>query len=86
MTPKQTMRDIDVDAHITPHPLADKGLIPEEHWLPMIPFDISEWGDASPGGDLFTPAETRAWIRANEKEHGLDPLDDDEVERRIHLT
>jgi hypothetical protein len=56
-----------------PAPAADP--IPESDWLPMIPFDVSEWGDNDPRYDPpFSDVQLRALVRGSRKRHGLPPL------------
>lgn len=79
--------DLPVDEQATPERDAD-GTIPEERWIPMIPFDVSVWGDNDPRyetGGLFTPAERRARILASAKAQGLDPPSKEDVDRLVQL-
>lgn len=49
--------------------------IPESEWLPMIPFDVSVWGDPDrdTGHPPMTDAQLRALVRSSSKRHGLPP-------------
>lgn len=82
------MSDVDVDAHITPHPLADKGPIPESEWLPMIPFDY-DWMDGPAPRYEGQPGSTKAQIRsdiiASRKRAGLEPLSKQEIDDLLAL-